>query len=311
MRALVTGAAGFVGRYLIDHLLACGDKVTAAVLPGTKPAQSVETVELDITEYTHTTEAISSVTPDVIYHLAGLAYAPTAESNFDLAVAVNVVGTHNVVRSAHLLNRPITVVFISSGEVYGRIKPTDVPIKEDQPLNPANNYSLTKLMAEQVIARYSSNSQVKTVVLRPFNHTGPGQDSQFVCSSFAKQLAEIKLGLAEPVLRVGNLDPQRDFSDVRDIVKAYRSAAVAGKGIYNLGSGKALSIKQAVEILIKASSVNVTIEPDPARIRQSEVPILYADISKAVKELDWKPTIPIEQTLSDLFNWWHEQLSSK
>ncbi len=310
MRALVTGASGFVGGHLIDHLISNGDQVIAAVAPDTKPKQDIESIEGNVTDYRRMTDVVSSVCPDVIYHLAGIAFAPAAESDFISALTVNVGGSFNVVRAAHLLDREVTVILISSGEVYGKVRPQDIPVKESLAPKPANSYSLTKLMSEQIALRYESGSKVNIVTMRPFNHTGPGQNDSFVCSSFAKQLAEIKLGISQPILRVGNLSPERDFSDVRDIVKAYRLAAIKGRGVYNLGSGVPNSVGRVLELLTDISGAKVKIEIDPARVRPAEVQTLYADISKAKSELGWSPQFSLRETLTDTFRYWLSQLSA-
>jgi GDP-4-dehydro-6-deoxy-D-mannose reductase len=304
MRALVTGASGFVGAHLIDHLLDRGDEVIAAVAPGTKPKQNVPIFEGNITDYTRTIDIVSQANPDVIYHLAGIAFAPAAENDFLSALSVNVGGTFNVMRGAHLLDKNISVVHISSGEVYGRVSHEHIPVREELPPKPANSYSLTKLMSEQVALRYESGSKVRIITARPFNHTGPGQSDVFVCSSFAKQLALIKLGKAEPIMKVGNLSPQRDFSDVRDIVKAYRLAAEKGTGTYNLGSGKPVAVEVVLHTLREIAGIDVRIELDPSRMRPAEVPVLYADISKANKELGWVPRYSLRDTLHDTYQYW-------
>lgn len=308
MRALVTGAAGFVGGHLLDHLLSEGDTVVALVAPGTKPRQPVDIAEVDITDYRKTLDCITSISPDVIFHLAGIAFAPSAESDFMGALSVNVGGTFNVIRSAHVINRDIPVIVVSSGEVYGRVAANEIPVKESQILRPANSYSLTKLMAEQVVTRFEGG-KLRLVVMRPFNHTGPGQNENFVCSNFAKQLAQIKTQRLNPVIKVGNLSPERDFSDVRDIVRAYRTAAIQGNGIYNLGSGTAIPVSSVLSQLIEISGLDIKVESDPDRMRPSEVPVLYADISKARKELLWTPKIQLRETLTDVYTYWLNELS--
>ncbi len=301
MRVLVTGAGGFVGGHLIDHLTSCGDSVLAGIAIGDQSKPKVESVEFDITDYNKTLSIVNDYSPNVIYHLAGISFVPQAESDFPLALSVNVAGTHNLVRSAHLLSRNIRFIFVSSAEVYGKLLPSQIPVKEAQPVSPANNYSLSKAMAEMVVKRYASSGSISAVILRPFNHIGPGQNDQFVTASFASQLAKIKIGKAEPVIQVGNLSPQRDFSDVRDIVKAYRLAALHGQGIYNLGSGKPIAIQEILDTLIKISELNVKVEQDPSRMRSAEVQTLYADISKAKKELLWEPSISLKETLNDVY----------
>lgn len=300
MRVLVTGAGGFVGRYLIEHLVAAGDKIIASDRNGNVQYQYGEQVEncsLDVADADRCSEVISRFQPEVIYHLAGIAFVPEAENNFDRALLVNVGGTNNIIRAVHLLQLGCTVVVVSSAEVYGRIQSGELPISETCPLRPANNYSLSKVMAELVAARYEQFNYVRPLIMRPFNHVGPGQDNRFVVSSFAQQLARIAAGKSAPLIRVGNLDAERDFSDVRDIVRAYRLAALHGSGTYNLCSGKAVSIQWILDTLISIAGVDVEIKRDPARMRPSEVPRLYGSYAKAEKELGWRPEIALRQTL--------------
>lgn len=312
MRALVTGAAGFVGRYLVQHLADLGDQVLATdhSISVTIPARTgVRWQQLDVSDASACSDIISQFEPEIIYHLAGIAFVPEAENNFDRALVINVGGTNNLIRAVHLLQLGSTVVLISSAEVYGRIKPEDLPLQENTRLNPANNYSLSKSMAEMVAARYGQFGYVRTVVMRPFNHVGPGQDSRFVVSSFANQLAKIRAGKSPPIIRVGNLEAKRDFSDVEDIVRAYRLAAQQGQGTYNLCSGQPVSIQWILNTLIEISGLTVEIEQDPARMRPSEVPVLYGSFEKAKRELGWQPNISLTETLRKTYMACLEQVS--
>lgn len=313
MKTLVTGAGGFVGQYLVQHLSDMGDEVLATDHKVPDSAANIARVRwatLDVTDATACADLISQYEPEVIYHLAGMAFVPEAENNFDRALIVNVGGTNNIIRAVHLLHLGSTVVLISSAEVYGRITHADLPITEETRLNPANNYSLSKVMCEQVAGRYGQFGFVRPVVMRPFNHVGPGQDNRFVVSSFAYQLAQIKAGKAAPVIRVGNLEAQRDFSDVLDIVKAYRLAAGQGQGTYNLCSGKPTSIQWLLDTLISISGVEVEVQQDSSRMRPSEVPALYGSYEKARKDLGWQPQVSLEGTLERTFDDWFKKISA-
>ena len=309
MKALITGADGFVGRYLMRHLLASGDEVVATgkedppseVLEEFKGNQKLQWQTLDVTDAKRCFDVIHDVSPEVVFHLAGISFVPACEDDFELALRVNVSGTSNLIRACHLLANASVFVFISSSEVYGKIAPEDLPLSETTAVRPNNNYSLTKLMAEEVVLRYGRYDHVRPVLMRPFNHIGPGQDERFVCSSFARQLADIAVGAREPVLRVGNLSAKRDFSDVRDIVRAYRNAALTGSGLYNLSSGGSIEIQKILDTLIEASGQEVRIELDQARMRPSEVPELYGTAAKAKHDLGWTPEYSIDQTLKDIY----------
>ena len=308
MRALVIGAAGFVGNYLVKHLLEQGDEVYAGTLSESVELLPDTTYKVDITDALSTGELIQRSKPQVIYHLAGISFVPEAESDFERTLRVNVAGTANVLRQAHLLSKEISVLFVSSAEVYGQIKPAELPIKEDTPLRPANNYSLSKRMAELVVERYARQGALRCTIARPFNHIGPGQDSRFVASNFAYQLARIAHGRAPAVLQVGNLEARRDFSDVRDIVRAYRLLAHSQGGVFNLGAGVSRSIQSLLDGLIAVSELKVEVQQDPARMRGPEVPELYTSYEHAKSVVGWQPIIPFEQSLADIYHYWYERV---
>ena len=306
-KALVTGACGFVGPYVIKDLLHAGYDVTATHVVA--PKQKIDGAfyeRLDIVNFEECSKIISRIKPDVIFHLAGIAFVPEAENNFDRTLQINVAGVNNLIRIPFLLERPVTFVFISSAEVYGKIESQQLPLAESAPIRPQTNYSLSKSYAEQLVLKYADrgNGLINPIIVRPFNHIGAGQDPRFVASSFAKQLADIKRGLIPAVMSVGNLDAERDFSDVQDIARGYRLAAEKGIGVYNLCSGVPIKIETLLHTLIKIADVKVTIEQDAARMRPAEVPTIYGSYNKAKLELGWKPTIPLEDTLRGLFEYW-------
>jgi GDP-4-dehydro-6-deoxy-D-mannose reductase len=313
MKALVTGASGFVGQYLVRHLLDAGDQVVAChnttEVTGKTPilvahpenkfvSERAHWQPIDIGDSASVKEVFAQVRPDIVYHLAGIAFVPEAEENFERALAINVGGTHAIYQACSQLELNATILLVSSAEVYGRILPQELPVSELVALRPSNNYSLTKVMAEFVATRYS---HIRSVIARPFNHIGPGQNERFVAPNFARQLAQISRHAAEPIMRVGNLESRRDFTDVRDIVRAYRLAALNGKGIYNFGSGRAVSVETILRTLIEVSGLNVTLESDPDRMRASEVPEVRADIGKALRDLSWQPEIGLRETLAAVY----------
>lgn len=303
MRALVTGAEGFVGRYLIEHLIESGDEICGTVqnLPHITPSYRTEVV--DVSDQESCRKILVDFKPEVIYHLAGISFVPEAEENFLKALTVNVVGTSNIFRTAYLLNLPCKIVLISSAEVYGKVKSANLPVHEGVGIAPANNYSLSKAMSELVAQRYGGTGKLSYVIMRPFNHIGAGQDLRFVASSFARQLSLIARGESAPIIKVGNLEARRDFSDVRDIVRAYRLAAQKGQGTYNLGSGRAISIRSLLDLLVLISGQKVEIQQDPARMRAAEVPELYGSYEKAKRELGWEPKIELRDTLESIYQY--------
>lgn len=313
MKALITGACGFAGGHLVQHLVDAGDQVTGTFFREVEPWHPtfglfIDRQRLDISSPSACIELIDRIRPDVIYHLAGMAFVPEAEENFSAALTLNVAGVSNMVRAASVVGMPCSFLFTSSAEVYGRFRPEELPLTESHTLKPLNNYSLSKAMAEMVLERYSS-STLKTVVIRPFNHIGPVQNDRFVVSSFAKQLAEISLGRRDSVMRVGNLSAQRDFTDVRDIVRGYRLAAMLGSGVYNFCSGEPVQMSRVLDLLIEQSGVSATIEIDQSRLRAVEIPVLYGSSLKAKRDLGWTRQYSLAQSLKDTYQFWLNQLS--
>jgi GDP-4-dehydro-6-deoxy-D-mannose reductase len=303
---LVTGGTGFVGKHLVRHLQDQGDVVIATGLHA--GGEEVEgTVWIDLRDAERVQQLVKEVRPQVIYHLGGIAFVPQADKDFELTLAVNVGGTHSVFKAAASLDEPIKVVLVSTGEVYGKIDASSLPVTEEVPVKPANNYSLTKVMAETVAHRYGRERHVEYVIMRPFNHIGAGQDDRFVTSSFARQLARIARGKAAPEIRVGNLEAARDFSDVRDIVAAYRRAGSLGDGIFNLGSGVPIAIRAVLDRLIAIAGLDVRVVVDQDRYRPSEVPVIYASVERARTVLGWSPRISLDASLEVVYRYWFDR----
>lgn len=292
MRALITGAAGFVGKHLRTHLESCGDQVV-----------SCDTHDFDIRDFPAAKTFFAECRPDVIYHLAGLAFVPECEDNFSSALEINVNGTENILRAARETCPEARVVLVSSGDLYGKVELDKLPCVETDIPNPINNYSLSKLFAESLAIRAEKIYGQRVVIIRPFNHIGPGQSPKFAVSSFAQQLAQIKKGTLEAKMKVGNLSARRDLTDVRDIVRGYRLAAEKSSGLYNLCTSQSVSIQSILEMLIKISGIEVTIEIDPNRLRPSETLETRGSFEKAKKELGWEPLISLEQSLKDSFDY--------
>ncbi len=308
MRSLVTGAFGFVGNHLVPHLLESGDEVLATYF-GPKPQSSrCETLALDVTDYESCRNAISSYKPEIVYQLAGMSFPPDAEKDFSLALNVNVGGTYNVFRACAESNLKLAILQVSSSEIYGKVLPHELPVDENVTLRPYHNYSVSKAMCEMVAQRFSYTPTLKILVARSFNHIGPGQRVDFVASNFAFQLAEIAKKRKPAVMHVGNLDAQRDFSDVRDIVRGYRLAGLKGRGVYNFCSGKPVSIRQILDLLIEISGLEIEVKLDPERLRPSEVPVFYGTFAKAQAELGWEPRYSnLRESLKSVYDYWLAQ----
>ncbi len=314
MRVFMTGATGFAGSYLVNDLVAAGHQVVALVHPATSHQQLpkhalITEVKGDLLDAASLQTAVAQAKPDVIYHLAGQAYPARSWQNPALTFAVNTGGTANLLQAAVAYGRP-RVVVVTSAEIYGRIQETDLPVTEATPPRPRHPYGVSKWAASQLIPIYWERYQLPVVEARPFNHIGPHQALGFVVPDFASQLAAIQLGQKPPTMKVGNLEAQRDFTDVRDVARAYQSLAEKGKNgeAYLICSGQPVTVHYLLNTLIEAAGVNVNVEYDPARMRPSDVPCLYGSAAKIKEHTGWQPRIHLQQSLADALADWVEKL---
>jgi GDP-4-dehydro-6-deoxy-D-mannose reductase len=310
-RALVTGARGFVGSHLVRHLKQeCQDIVLGVGRELLDPRNDHQFPyeRLDLLDKEARRSIIKDFDPHVIYHLAGIAFVPHAEKDFSTTLKVNVGIVYELLADLIAINSKAVLILASSGEVYGKVDTTSLPIHETLPRNPANAYSLSKCYAEDAITYFHSKLLSKPIVARPFNHIGPGQSSEFVVSSFAKQLADIKLGNSNPEILVGNLEASRDFTDVRDVVIGYKLLAQAKGSCYNICSGTPIKIKNILSKLIEISGCDVKVSIDPSRYRVSENPLVYGSNKKISEEFAWQTKISLEKSLEDSFNYWYDLL---
>jgi len=322
MRALITGGYGFVGRHLAQHLASCGDDVAVTYLPNgersapvTSPAETplprtAQSMALDVTDKAAVTQIITLAQPDAVYHLAGRTFVPEGETDFDGVLQTNLIGTTNLLNAIAEHSPQTKFLMVSSAEVYGDPWPGSLPYLETSVLRPASNYGVTKAAADLMTFKYAHRNGVHSIRVRPFPHIGPGQSDKFAISSFARQVAEIHLKKREAVIKVGNLEAKRDYSDVSDIVRGYREALLNGKRgeAYNLCSGQSIAVGDILKKLIAIAEVEAEIEIDPERVRPIDVPDLYGSYQKAQKEFGWKPRIALDGTLASLFAFWVEAL---
>lgn len=326
MRALITGGYGFAGRHLAHYLISCGDDVALSYQPGSKDElvlasknsergvavpTAVQSLALDITNRKSVFDLIQLLKPDIIYHLAGITFVPEAEGALDSTFQTNFFGTVNLLDAIAKESKETRFLFVGTSEIYGDPRPGTLPLTELTPARPVSVYGLSKAAADLAAFRYSHSENLFIVRARPFNHIGPGQQDRFAISSFAKQLAEIKLGRSEPTIKVGNLEAKRDYSDVSDIVRGYREVILNGKRgeVYNLCSGVSTAVGEILKKLIKVAEVETTVEVDPERVRPIDIPEVVGSNQKAQKEIGWKPRIDLEATLHSLFAYWLEVLS--
>lgn len=306
-KGLIIGAAGFVGNYLIEELIQNDIEVYATKLQHEKlDNPNARVFDLDIMDKDAIAELLFKVRPDYIFHLAAQSSVGLAWKNPGLTVDVNIKGSLNVLDAVRELFYKPSVLLIGSGEEYGHIQPDETPIVESNLLRPGNIYAATKACQNMIGNIYSKAYDMQLIMVRAFNHIGPGQLPMFVVSDFCKQVAEIEKGLREPVLRVGNLAAKRDFTDVRDVVKAY--VKLIQKGVpgetYNVGSGNAQEIRKILDLIISLSDVDIKVEVDPNKIRPVDVPIIEADITKLNDLTGWTPQIKIEQTVQETLDYW-------
>jgi GDP-4-dehydro-6-deoxy-D-mannose reductase len=244
--------------------------------------------------------------PDEIYHLAAIAHVPTSYRDPRLTFEVNLYGSLNLFEVVKLISRDIKVLYVGSASEYGDVREEKIPINEDVLLRPVDPYSVSKASTDLLAYQYFKSFDMHIVRVRPFNHIGPRQSPDYVVSSFAKQIAEIEKSLKEPVITVGNLEAKRDFTDVRDMVRAYWLALQKGEPgeVYNICSGKAVSIQEVLDKLLKLSDKEIKIEQDVERLRPADIPLSLGDSTKFRKKTGWKPGIPFEKTLRDTLDYW-------
>jgi GDP-4-dehydro-6-deoxy-D-mannose reductase len=313
MRALVTGAAGFVGRYLVGLLAQKGYQVCAADIhfqPDHPWGDDVIEREADVTLQTAMDDLLGESAPDEVYHLAGIA-APMG-SDHRSYYRVNFQGSLNLIEAARKNAPRARILYVSSSNVYGAVPADQQPICEDRLFAPHNHYAASKAAGEAAACAYGMEG-LQIIRARPFNHTGPGQSTEFVCSRLAKLVAEIAGGLLPPVIDAGNLDVERDFSDVRDVVRAYWLLLQRGQPgeAYNICSGQAVSIRTVACLLAELAQVKIEIRSQPELQRKVDLPLHVGSSEKIRCGTGWEPQIPLRQTLRELLAYWQEKVDNQ
>jgi GDP-4-dehydro-6-deoxy-D-mannose reductase len=292
-RAFVTGGAGFAGGHLLE------------LLPGaTAPSRD----ELELLDADALRAALRESAPDVIWHLAALASVGRSWEAPAETIAENVAMTVNLLEAMRTETPEATVVLIGTGEVYG--PPARLPVDEDAPLRPQNPYAVSKAACDLLGGQYADATGLRVVRLRPFNHAGPGQSDDYVVGTLTRQVAEAEAaGLEEAVVRTGNPDSARDFSDVRDVARAYLAAAALDPGVYNVASGQAVTVRELIDLVRAAARIPVRHEVDPARVRAHDVPEVRGSAERLRDATGWTPEIPLDQTVADALDGWRQALS--
>lgn len=313
MKILILGAGGFVGHHLINYIKEEKEwNIAATILPTENKLDNVENFELDILDEHSVKNIIARVNPDYIVHLAAQSSVALSWQKPGMTVDINVKGTINVLEAAKKLENPSRILLVGSGEEYGHILPAETPIKENNNLRPGNVYAATKACQNMIGKIYADAYGIDIMMVRAFNHIGAGQSPIFVVSDFCKQVAEIEKGLHEPVICVGNLLVKRDFTDVRDVVKAYILLLEKGKKgeIYNVGSGQAVEIKAVLNIILSLAKTNISVEVDEKKFRPIDVPVIEADNTKLKQVTGWKQEISLDDTIEETLNYWREFLAN-
>lgn len=325
MRALIVGGNGFAGRHLAHYLVKCGDDVAVTYVPqeregvhtaharggSTGLPQVAQTLALDITDKAAVDQIIMLLKPDAVYHLAAISSVAEGETSGRALYEINFYGTMNLLDAVKVHSPASRFLFVSSSEVYGEPRPGTLPIVESAELRPQNAYAVSKASAEQAVYAAYARDGIHTVRVRAFPHTGPGQSERFVLASFAKQIAEIKIKKAAPVIRVGNIEVKRDYSDVLDVVRGYRDAIENGKPgeAYNICSGEAKSISELLQLLISCAGVEVEITQDPERVRAHDITEICGSSQKAQRDFGWRPRIEREASIDSLLAHWMEKIA--
>lgn len=317
MKILITGVTGFVGSHLAEYCLSLDQQVEVI---GTCRWRSrreniehledaINLYECDLRDASSVKTLLADIQPERIFHLAAQSYVPSSWNSPGETITTNVIGQLNIFEAMRETNSTALIQIAGSSEEYGLVHPEEAPITEENPLRPLSPYAVSKVAQDMLAYQYFQSYGLKVVRTRAFNHTGPRRGDVFVTSNFAKQIAEIEAGQRPPVIHVGDLNPKRDFTDVRDIVRAYwLSLEHCSLGeVYNVASGKAYRIKEVLKILLDNSGQDIEVVEDPERLRPSDVPLLLGDNSRFCKATGWVPEIPFEQTAKDLLDYWRER----
>lgn len=314
MKALITGVAGFAGSYLAEYLLDHTDLEVWGNLHrsvvNVAHLDQLRRVRADLNDLNAVTAVIAEVCPDYVFHLAARATPSVNWQTPWKTIRDNLCYQFNVLEALVTTGLRPRVLIAGSADAYGLIEPQDLPVSEAVPLRPRSPYAVSKAAQDLLGFQSFASHELPVVRVRAFNHIGPRQSDDFVTASFARQIAEVEVGLREPVIRVGNLSAERDFTDVRDIVRGYWLLLRDGTPgeAYNLGSERAVAIEDLLKMLLSMSRAPIRVEVDPARLRPADVPILVSDCRKARQCTGWRAEISLERTLRDVLDYWRARV---
>lgn len=319
MRVLITGITGFAGSHLAEYILR---EHPGVEIYGIRRWRSrteniehlldkIQVMECNLVDASSVKALVGEVKPDKIFHLAAQSFVPSSWNAPAESLSTNILGQLNIFEALREQKlHDCWVQIACSSEEYGMVYPDEVPIRETNPLRPLSPYAVSKVGQDYLAYQYYMSYGIKAVRTRGFNHTGPRRGEVFVCSNFSKQAIEIENKKREPIIYVGNLEAERDFTDVRDMVRAYWMALESCEPgeVYNICSGTAISISDLLKMVISGTGAKIEVKQDPSRLRPSDVPLLLGDYSKFNKATGWKPQIPFSKTLADIMDYWREKL---
>jgi GDP-4-dehydro-6-deoxy-D-mannose reductase len=314
LRALITGVTGFAGSHLAEYLAAhtdlevwgtdirSNDRNIAAI------KDDVHLMVADMSDPVAVSDVLSQAEPHYLFHLAAQAFVPLSWSDPWQTMANNIRAQLNILQILSNSDASPRMLVVGSADEYGMISAEDLPVSEEAPLRPYSPYAVSKIAQDMLGYQYFASHGLPVVRVRPFNHIGARQSPSFVTSDFAKQIAEIERGRRDPLLSVGNLDAERDFTDVRDIVRAYHLALEEGEWgeVYNLGAERAYSIQQVLDILLSMTKVQIDVVQDPARLRPTDVPVVVSDCRKFRERTGWSPRLSLEESLAGVLDYWRQ-----
>lgn len=309
MRVLITGAAGFVGGYCIDHFRdVLGWDVYATKLKNESISSGCHVTNLDLLDRESIESALKCSRPDYILHLAAQSSVALSWKDPALTADINIKGTINLLEETRRLDTPPKILLVGSSEEYGWLPEGISVVGEDTAPNPGNIYAVSKAAQNMIGNVYARAYNMNICMTRAFNHIGRGQSPVFAASDFCRQAARIEKGLQEPVIRVGNLAAKRDFTDVRDVAAAYARVLEDGKSgkTYNVGSGKAIAISEILEKIINLTNAQIRVEKDPGKMRPLDVPVVEADITAITNDTGWRAERRLDDTLKEMIDYWRE-----
>jgi len=306
VRVLVTGIGGFVGPWLARALAEHGHQVLGLVREGDEPPPGIPGHRADVTVRGEVEDVLRTVCPDAVIHLAAISFVPEAEADPETAYRINVGGTVSVMAAMRAAAPSARLLWVGSSDAYGAVEPADLPVTERTPFRPLSVYGATKAAGDVAVGQFARAYGLDVVRARPFNHAGPGQRATFVCAAIARQIARMERGEQEPVLTVGNADPVRDFSDVRDVMAGYVALLERGRAgeVYNLCAGEGVSIAEVIALFRTHATVPMRVWSDPKLRRPVEIERIVGSHAKATADTGWAPKIPLTNTLRDVLDDW-------